>query len=64
MTLGGYDTSSHSQELQWVPMLHDSGWYTVKLNDIKIGGQSIGVDAGQVRRKSGEKTECCYSVYC
>jgi len=49
MTLGGYDTISHTTPLQWVPMIHDSGWYTVTLTDIKVGGQSIGVDDGQVR---------------
>lgn len=44
-----YETAHHSQDLQWVPMTKPTGWYTVALHDIKIGGESLGVDASAVR---------------
>ena len=43
--LGGVDASHHTQKMTFVPLAKVNGWFTVKLVDVLIGGESIGVKA-------------------
>ena len=49
LALGGYDTAHHTTAIQFVPILTHDGWYAITLNDVKIGGKSIGMSASTVR---------------
>ena len=42
---GGYDPTHISAAPQFTPMTSDTGFFTVTLNDIEMGGTSIGVPA-------------------
>lgn len=61
MRVGGYDTAHHTKPIQFLPLTKPSGWYTVKLTDIKIGGKSIGVNADEVSQ-AGRRARVCIAL--
>lgn len=42
-TVGGYDVSQHHGPIEYVELVHDEGFYTVKLVDVRIGNTSLGL---------------------
>ncbi|KAG5192382.1 aspartic peptidase domain-containing protein [Tribonema minus] len=53
MVLGGVEPLLRTAPMQYTPNLHDEGWFTVDLQDILIGGESINVDPAQYNRGKG-----------
>ena len=45
MALGGIDKRLHLSEMQFTPLAKNSGWFTVRLLDILMNGESIDVPA-------------------
>jgi len=43
--IGGATTAHHKEPMTFAPLSKVNGWFTVKLNDVLIGGDSIGVKA-------------------
>ncbi|KAG5190098.1 aspartic peptidase domain-containing protein [Tribonema minus] len=53
MVLGGSDPLLHTAPMQFTPSLKRTGWFTVDLIDVQIGGASIGAPAAVYARGKG-----------
>lgn len=43
LTIGGVDTSAYSGELNWVNIVQPAAYWAIPLQDVHVGGQSLGV---------------------
>ncbi|CAN0020703.1 unnamed protein product, partial [Heterosigma akashiwo] len=54
MSLGGVDTRLHDSPMQFVPLLtQNTGWFTVSLKEIHVGGEKLNVDASNYNSGKG-----------
>lgn len=59
-TVGGYDVSQHRGPIEYVELVHDEGFYTVKLVDVRIGNTSLGLPPDVVSASGRvESNESC-----
>ncbi|GAA6059356.1 hypothetical protein JCM10212_003254 [Sporobolomyces blumeae] len=47
LTIGGVDTSAFSGTMNWIDIVQPAGYWAIPLQDITIGGTSLGISADQ-----------------
>ncbi|CAM9309093.1 unnamed protein product, partial [Heterosigma akashiwo] len=53
MSLGGVDTRLHDSPMQFVPLTQNTGWFTVSLKEIRVGGEKLNVGASNYNGGKG-----------
>ncbi|GAA5899474.1 pepsin-like aspartic protease [Sporobolomyces salmoneus] len=48
LTIGGVDTSAYSGSINWIEIVQPAGYWSIPLQDISVGGQSLGISVDQV----------------
>ncbi|GAA5849920.1 hypothetical protein JCM3766R1_001918 [Sporobolomyces carnicolor] len=48
LTIGGVDTSAYSGSINWISIVQPAGYWSIPLQDISVGGQSLGISVDQV----------------
>ncbi|GAA5957482.1 hypothetical protein JCM3765_001157 [Sporobolomyces pararoseus] len=48
LTIGGVDTSAYSGSINWIEIVQPAGYWSIPLQDVTVGGQSLGVSIDQV----------------
>lgn len=48
LTIGGLDTSQYTGSINWVSLVQPAGYWAIPLQDIHVGGKSLGITDQQV----------------